>query len=90
MTCKQCNTTNKRKTFGGYTPTHSRIFLAIDEWLGIFIGLALALLAIDSGRWEHWALFSAFMVPWAIAVYIISYKMQWKREKYFEEPSATD
>jgi len=57
-----------------YTPTWSRLFLFLDEWLGIA-------LLVHAWYARDWAFFFAFGIPWAVAVYGVGYRMQWAMEK---------
>lgn len=49
--------------------THQRLFIALDEWLGVFVSIFL--FEINS------KLFWWFVIPWAIAVYLVSYPWYW-------------
>lgn len=51
------------------TQTQARVFIALDEWIGILVALRL----------YGGGLFWPFVVPWAIAVYAISYPLYWRR-----------
>ena len=48
---------------------HQRIFIAIDEWVGILILIHL--------HTASSTLFWPFGVTWAVAVYVISYPWYW-------------
>ncbi len=55
-----------------WRPIYSRIFIAIDEWLGIFVLLYLH-------KYDP-SLFFPFLIGWAIMVYVVSYPWHWLLE----------
>lgn len=52
---------------------HQRAFIALDEWLGILVAVYLH----STGS----SLFWYFVIPWAIAIYAISYPLHWRAER---------
>lgn len=65
------------------TPAIGRLFLFLDEWIGIFLLLYL---------WKtgETLLFAVFLPLWAIAVYVIGYRRQWDHEERQEPIDAYD
>jgi hypothetical protein len=52
-------------------PAWGRLFLFLDEWIGIF-------LLVYFWLHGHWGLFAAFGIPWAFTIYAMGYPMQWQ------------
>ena len=54
------------------TLVQTRLIIALDEWLGI-----TAMVTLVIGGREDWVPY--VLVPWAVAVYGVSYPLYWAR-----------